>query len=94
MPQLKAMLTERYVPFFQDYFYPLHRKRRIWSKFKVTFTDLSKKFFISPENHKTFLLFNGQGEEEKLDRVESGWNALLLFLFFPVFQGREDVPKD
>lgn len=44
------------VPFFQVYFNPHRRKRRSWSKFKVTSADPYKKFFISVENHpkKTF----------------------------------------
>lgn len=40
------------VPFFQVYFNPHRRKRRSWSKFKVTSADPYKKFFISVENHK------------------------------------------
>ena len=39
-------------PFFQVYFNPHRRKRRSWSKFKVTSADPYKKFFISVENHK------------------------------------------
>lgn len=65
--QLKAGLPARCVPFFQVCFNPHHRKRRSWSKFKVTSADRYKKFFISLEDHKT-LPRNGGGKEKEIKK--------------------------
>lgn len=53
------------MPFFQVYFNSHHRKRRSWSKFKVTSADPYKKFFISLKTKKTHKNLPQIGERRK-----------------------------
>lgn len=53
------------MPFFQVYFNSHHRKRRSWSKFKVTSADPYKKFFISLKKKKTHKNLPQIGERRK-----------------------------